>query len=339
MSTLVVDFDDTLAVTHSRDWENATPRWDVIDKVNALAARGWFIIILTARGSLTCKSRNEAREKYYAQIASWLDKHGVKYNLISFNKPLARYYVDDKAITPEEFSKLKVQSLVGGISGAGVERVGDLVYKTSSNSYEVAQWYKEASMYVNVPKIHSVVGNVICMDYIEDNDRKDIGQILSILGIFSKTQKYGAPWSTYVDRIKKHLDEAGDALSSLDIMKYLDAGTMHSRMYDASSFSHGDFSLDNIIANNGKLYLIDPLTTPEVYSAALLDGAKLLLSCKKNGLTSSYSYVLADMCKAISAKQALTLELSQWIRIRKYSSDKAAVDSEIFNLYNWMEEV
>ena len=95
---IVLDFDDTLAFTTNRDFKNANPNIDLIEKTNQLFDEGWQIDIFTARGSLSCKTRKEARQKYEFEIEQWLLEHGVKYNLLSFEKPLAAYYIDDKGI-------------------------------------------------------------------------------------------------------------------------------------------------------------------------------------------------------------------------------------------------
>ena len=35
-TTLVVDFDDTIAITHNRDWVHATPNEALVNKLNQL---------------------------------------------------------------------------------------------------------------------------------------------------------------------------------------------------------------------------------------------------------------------------------------------------------------
>ena len=99
---IVVDFDNTLAYT-DKGIKHALPNQPLIDKLNGLHYQGYTIEIYTARGSISCDSRPEAIERFYPVIENWLSKHEVKYNKLSFNKPLARYYIDDKAITPEDF--------------------------------------------------------------------------------------------------------------------------------------------------------------------------------------------------------------------------------------------
>ena len=92
-TTLVVDFDDTLAITLNRDWENAAPNVELIAKLNDLYAQGWTVHVVTARGQLSCNGDYVAADKKYrAQIEEWLKKNGsipnvyaVRYKTI--NKP------------------------------------------------------------------------------------------------------------------------------------------------------------------------------------------------------------------------------------------------------------
>lgn len=100
----VVDFDNTIAMHVERDWENATPNTPLIEILNKLYDEGHDVSIFTARGTLSCNGDRELAERTYrGQIETWLNKHGVKYTMLSFNKPLADVYVDDKAMTPWDF--------------------------------------------------------------------------------------------------------------------------------------------------------------------------------------------------------------------------------------------
>ena len=84
---IVLDFDDTLAFTTNRDFKNAKPNKELIEKSNALYRKGWQIDILTARGSLSCKTRKEAELKYKPEMVKWLLRYDVLYHNISFDKP------------------------------------------------------------------------------------------------------------------------------------------------------------------------------------------------------------------------------------------------------------
>src|SRR5574344_1011031 len=118
--TIVCDIDDTISFTTSRDWKNAEPNIKLINKLNKLYDEGWEIQYYTARGSISCPNREAAKEKYLDDIIAWFNKNSVKYSKISFDKPLAAYYIDDKGITPDEFLDFDIEVLSGGLSGASI---------------------------------------------------------------------------------------------------------------------------------------------------------------------------------------------------------------------------
>lgn len=107
---LVIDIDDTLTIENPDDpYTDKKPRLDVITKLQEYKAKGYEIILHTARRMKTHK-RDEA--KVLADIGGitidWLKKHNVPYDGIKLGKPYAEngFYVDDKTIRPDEFLRL-----------------------------------------------------------------------------------------------------------------------------------------------------------------------------------------------------------------------------------------
>lgn len=310
--SIVCDIDDTISFTTDRDWENATPNTALIDKLNSLYDNGWEINYYTARGTLSCSDRGEASDKYKPIIELWFKKNNVKYNKLSFEKPLASYYIDDKAITPEGFLDLDIEIMHGGLSGAQIERRGDKVYKTHSNSLEVAQWYKEAGSIVKSVKVHSVVGSTLCIDFIESTDQPKIDQIEFIIDKFANVPTY-TPFSTYITRINEHLN-LHNADYTKDVQNLM---RLYEEFYDDNkSFSHGDMSLDNMINSNDVLYLIDPNHPKGLYSSYLLDVSKVMHSAKRFNKPHIYDYFANSYCHSI--REIKLLELTHWIRMIKY---------------------
>jgi len=87
-----VDIDGTLCnETDGWDYENRTPRLDIIKKVNALHKKGWVVVLYTAR-----------REYDRFKTVVWLKKYKVKYDDIIFDKPKFDLYVGDEVKRPEE---------------------------------------------------------------------------------------------------------------------------------------------------------------------------------------------------------------------------------------------
>jgi capsular polysaccharide biosynthesis protein len=106
---IIVDFDNTLAIHRTEDTSNiskAEPNIELIEVLNKLYEK-YYIKILTARGHISCKNREEAEKTYRPIIESWLKKYNVKYNELSFNKDLAEFYIDDKALRPYEIDVLE----------------------------------------------------------------------------------------------------------------------------------------------------------------------------------------------------------------------------------------
>lgn len=106
-NTFVVDIDDTISFTYNRDFENSEPNQPVIDKINELYNNGWQIVLFTARGAKSCRTLEEREQKYRDVTERWLKKHGVQYTQLVFGKMNADYYVDDKAMSIEQFIDFK----------------------------------------------------------------------------------------------------------------------------------------------------------------------------------------------------------------------------------------
>lgn len=102
---IIVDFDDTLCLHAGYDKSNITkgePNLPLILKLNELFDRGYSIQIYTARGHISTGTRKEADARYRLVIQEWLQKYGVKYSHLTFNKPLGIIYIDDKSVRPDE---------------------------------------------------------------------------------------------------------------------------------------------------------------------------------------------------------------------------------------------
>ena len=327
MKRLIVDIDDTISFTTDRDWENAKPNLPLISKLNELYDSGVEIIYQTARGYISFNGNRQEAEKYYRPIIEdWFKKHNVKYNELSFNKRLADFYIDDKAIKPDEFLELNVEKLQGGLSGADIEKRGNKVYKTHKNSLQSASWYQKAKSITNVPKIYSVIGDTICMEYIENNCDLKLEEIDKILQEFKKIPTY-TDFNVYIQRIKSHLDIYNPTYQD-DVIKMLKS--IENFMNKNKSFCHGDFSIDNMICHNSEIYLIDPNYEENAYSSWLLDLSKLLVSAKRFNEKLIYDFFKE---KYKNIKDILNiLEISHWIRMRKYTKtfeDRKLVDDNI----------
>jgi capsule biosynthesis phosphatase len=315
---IIIDFDDTISITLTRDWENAEPVWPVINKINELYERDWEIIILTARGQLSCKGDfSMADKKYRSIIEAWLNRYGVKYHQLSFNKPLGTYYVDDKAMTPKEFSELEITNIKTGWSGAFVEKRGDRIYKTDPFSKDAAKWYAKASSLINVPKIYSLIGDTLCMEYLESNGMPfKINDVIEVIKTFSLAVTF-EDFKEYIIRVSLHCKHHNDYFYIVENMK-----TMSDYFNSHKSFMHGDLSIENIIVTDKGMHLIDPLYFEKGYSSYLLDISKMMCSLKLHNRLFEREIFLnkcLNMDSNIHKFALELLELTHFIRILKYA--------------------
>lgn len=80
-----LDFDRTIADnTGAPDYTPTDPLPDAHEKTHLLTARGWKLIIFTARPW-----------SEYELVESWLLHHDIPFRRIVCGKPLFRYYMDD----------------------------------------------------------------------------------------------------------------------------------------------------------------------------------------------------------------------------------------------------
>jgi len=106
---LVVDIDGTLCPEKPRDVPYADlpvePR--LRDRLVALKAEGWHIILQTARGMRSNGGNTGAvTVNVLPVLSAWLARHDVPFDELHVGKPWAGrrgYYIDDRAVRPREF--------------------------------------------------------------------------------------------------------------------------------------------------------------------------------------------------------------------------------------------
>lgn len=333
---IVVDFDDTLAFHKGRDFDNAVPNVDLIKKLNDLHDQGWQIDIFTARGSISCKTRDEARQKYEASMKAWLEKHNVKYNLLSFDKPLAAYYIDDKGIMPEDFLGVDIRELEGGLSGTEIFTDGKVVHKQDPNAHETNKWFSEArAANIKTPTIHRVVGETITMDYIKHNEVFfDINYHVAMGLIQTQLEKMKtlAPmddlkYDSYVKRIEQHAWNSGRR-------ELIDNAMMLNDYNLERSFSHGDFGIKNMLFKDHELYLIDPICN--VFGCTELDAAKFCASLFINKYSGTYARKSIDFMAVVNniyRNMFIKLIRAEITRVYKYHPDKDFIMECFDNVY------
>lgn len=120
MKKLVLDLDDTICFTTSGDYVNAIPNADLIKKIKEYKESGFQIVIATARNMRTYNGNvGKINANTVPTIIEWLKSHDVPFDELIVGKPWCGtegFYVDDKAIRPDEFTDLsysEIKKIVG----------------------------------------------------------------------------------------------------------------------------------------------------------------------------------------------------------------------------------
>ena len=102
MKIIYVDIDETIcfyqgniSLDGKKDYAEAIPDYNNIEKINKLFDQGNYIVYWTARGS---RSKIDWYDFTKTQLNSW----GVKYNEIKCDKPYYDVFVEDRSIRIEE---------------------------------------------------------------------------------------------------------------------------------------------------------------------------------------------------------------------------------------------
>lgn len=110
--TIVMDLDDTICIPiHGRKdsyekYGMASPNDEIINSLKIARDKGYRIVIHTARRMVTHDGDiNKIIDDVGKITTDWLEKHEVPYDEIIWGKPYGVYYVDDKAMLPQEFVK------------------------------------------------------------------------------------------------------------------------------------------------------------------------------------------------------------------------------------------
>jgi len=94
---IFVDIDETICLSpKDRNYANATPITERIDRINKLYDEGNRIVYWTARGTV---SGIDWRNVTMDQFEQW----GVKYHQVKFNKPAYDLFIDDKNINSDTY--------------------------------------------------------------------------------------------------------------------------------------------------------------------------------------------------------------------------------------------
>lgn len=359
-SRIVMDVDGVISTHRNRDYENAIPNKPIIKKMQELSKQGVEFVLYTARGQISCNGDMERIEKEKGPtLRAWLKKHNVPYSELRFGKPIGDVYVDDAAMTPDEFLYDDFVSYRGGSNGY-VERLGKFVVKEYDNVDVVAvrDWFDKArENHYCVPYVYNVTYNKMLMEHVrgtpgnlidfERNPRLAIDIATTAISFASVPGKYEFNIDDYVRYIYTNLK---NAITDNFVYK---AEKLAIKYCDKviPSFCHGDLtSMNTIIKGNGDVFMIDPIPHNK-FSSYLMDLAKLRMSF--NGYnwlfytpTAKYSdkkhlEVLDTLLNNLGISQVVrALEFTCWVRLIKYRyNNKSEYQILISRLQTLSEEV
>lgn len=123
---IVIDVDGTLASVKAegQDYADLEPNAVVLETLRSYREEGFYIVVNSSRNMRTYQNNlGLLQANTLPKLIDWLKKHEVPYDEVHVGKPwcgFAGFYVDDKAIRPDEFASLSYEEilrLVGGESG------------------------------------------------------------------------------------------------------------------------------------------------------------------------------------------------------------------------------
>jgi tRNA A-37 threonylcarbamoyl transferase component Bud32 len=269
---VVVDFDGTLALGDTSNIGLMMPNIKLVSLINSMYADGNFIKIVTARGSKSCSTLDQRIEKYQDQIKGWLEKNKVNYHIISFNKEYGDAYIDDRCYNVKY--DITYKKLDSTFTDNKVRKINGSVIKKTGNVISEVEWYRKASsLGLDVPDILSYDMDTLSLCFIEGSECFDIDLIKKSLSKMSKEKPTnGSNFNSYIDRIGDHLEKNPTIKKGEKLIESLKT------INPPNTFNHGDFSIHNMIEREGKLFLIDPIYSDDIYQSYVIDAAKHLFS-------------------------------------------------------------
>ena len=116
MKKIIMDLDETISrKMPGKDYSDALPKEDVIEKMRAFSNLGFTICIFTARNMRTYEGNiGKINANTLPVILQWLARNNVPYDEVIVGKPWCGhdgFYVDDRAIRPSEFVALSPEEI------------------------------------------------------------------------------------------------------------------------------------------------------------------------------------------------------------------------------------
>jgi capsule biosynthesis phosphatase len=113
---IIVDVDNTLTIDSSSNSYNLKiPNKALIEKLKVYKNNGYEIILFSSRNMKTFNGDLSRINKITLPVLTdWLEENNVEYDGIIMGKPWCGelgFYIDDKAIRPDEFINMKEEDI------------------------------------------------------------------------------------------------------------------------------------------------------------------------------------------------------------------------------------
>ena len=120
MKKIIIDLDNTLTKDDSLlSYKDKEPKTEIVNKLKSYKSLGFTITIFSARNMKTFEGNiGVINVKTLPEIIVWLEKNDIPFDEVLVGKPWCGeggFYVDDKAIRPQEFVDLsydEIKSLI-----------------------------------------------------------------------------------------------------------------------------------------------------------------------------------------------------------------------------------
>ena len=116
--SLILDVDNTLCPEKQagQSYADLEPFADMVDLVRAYKARGFYIILYSARNMRTHNGNiGRINADTLKTLLEWLERHDIPHDEIHMGKPWpgkGGFYVDDRAIRPSEFRSMSHEEIL-----------------------------------------------------------------------------------------------------------------------------------------------------------------------------------------------------------------------------------
>lgn len=115
MKRLVIDIDDTICRTENGQYHESKVIEPIRERLLSYRAAGFEIVLHTSRNVRTFAGNvGKINAQTLPSLVRWLDANEIPYDEIYVGKPWCGhegFYVDDKAIRPDEFASLDYSEL------------------------------------------------------------------------------------------------------------------------------------------------------------------------------------------------------------------------------------